>query len=140
MAKISRLESRVGTKADQDEQEDTSRRATRKYLVETLKNSNPARYNLPICNSSSIANRFLKFKFDRNEKMFIIHLSNFESDSFFEFMVSTWKFQGENNQISFGHFESHCNQAVIILTVNICNFHPREFFPEKGHFWPKYIS
>ena len=95
MAKISRLESRVGTKADQDEQEDTSRRATRKYLVETLKNSNPARYNLPICNSSSIANRFLKFKFDRNEKMFIIHFSTFESDSFFEFIISRTKYTME---------------------------------------------
>ena len=44
----------------------------------------------------------MKFKFDRNEKMFIIHLSNFESDSFFSL-------QGENNQISFenGHFYRH---------------------------------
>ena len=49
--------------------------------------------------------------------------------------LNLW-FQGENNQISFenGHFESHCNQAVIKPTVNIYNFHTREIFPEKAHF------
>ena len=93
LVKISRLESRVGTiSISRWTRRRTSRRATRKYLVETLKNSNPARYNLPICNSSSIANRFLKFKFDRNEKMFIIHCSNFDSDFIFEFNTFNVKY------------------------------------------------
>ena len=105
LVKISRLESRVGTISISRWTRRTSRRATRKYLVETLKNSffsNPARYNLPICNSSSIANRFLKFKFDRNEKMFIIHSSNFQSDFIFEFNAKIPKFYDLKVVISIG--------------------------------------